>query len=196
MKKLQHKCSASYLFAFTFLFAVCFCNGCGIVSVLGTPGRHERKITAEYDLAERADQKIIVLVKQPPWLNAQVNFRYHLTKRINAGLIRKVDIPPECIVSYEELSVFRAGRADFASLSPIDVGVALNAETVLFVMINDCTLKKIGEMDYYEGSLSVRCVLHDATSGKKLWPTSAKGKSVKVGFEVESHGREAAVNRR
>lgn len=195
MKRKQHKRFGFYLFTFVFLTAALFCEGCGVVGLVGTPTRHERKIKAEYDLTKHREQKILVLVYQPVWLNAQVNFRYHLTAKINDSLTQKLDIPAKYLIRYEEVSAFRAGRADFASLSPIEVGAALNAETVLFVMVDDCELNRMGEADYYKGFLSVRSSLHDVASGKRLWPTSAKGKSVKVGFEVEPRGLEAAVNR-
>jgi len=53
----------------------------------------------------------------------------------------------------------------------------------------------MAETSYYKGFLSVRSNLRDVSTGEKLWPGSAETKGVRVGFEVESHGREAAVAR-
>lgn len=193
MKKPQHKRFAFCLF--TFLTAAFFCSSCVIISSLGTPTRHERGITAEYDLTERTDQGILVLVNQPAWFNARENLRYYLTKEINENLTKKVKIPPERLVSYNELSVFRSNKGDFSLLSPTEIGTALNADMVLLVMVNGYELNRIAETGYYKGFLSVQSILLDAATGEKLWPESARSKIIKVGFEVESRGREAAVAR-
>ena len=166
-----------------------------IVSQLGTPTRHERKVAAEYNLSNHREQKILVLVNQPGWLNVRVNLRYYLTKQINENLIKKAEIPPEHLVGYNELSEFRSGQGDFSLLSPVEVGAALNADMVLLVMVNGYELNRIAKTDYYKGFLSVQGILHNVATGEKLWPRSAKSKSVKVGFEIESRGREAAVHR-
>ena len=194
MKKKQHKRSVFWLFTFA-LTAAFFWSGCVIISNLGTPTRHERKIAAEYDLAGHTDQKMLVFVNQPAWLNAQDNLRYYLMKKINENFIKKAEIPPEHLVGYNELSEFRSNHADFALLSPIEVGAALNADMVLLVMVNGYELNKMAQTNYYTGFLSVRIVLHDVATGEKLWPESARSKSIKVGFEVESRGREVALAR-
>ena len=98
MKKPQRKRFTFYLFSFTFLTAVFFQSGCGLVGVIGTPGRHEREITAEYNLAERKGQKILALVNQPVWLGADVNLRFYITEAVSKNLVEKVKIRPEYIV--------------------------------------------------------------------------------------------------
>ena len=183
------------LSVFLTLVVVFFYSGCKIVGVVGTPRAHEEKIVAEYDLAEHKDQKILVLVNQPVWLNAQVNLRYYLTKAINKNLTAKVKILPEYIVSYSELSEFRSNQADFLLLSPVEVGEALDANVVLLVEIGSYELNKIAETNYYEGFLSVQSVFLDVATGEKIWPESAKSKSIKVGFDIESRGQEIAVKR-
>jgi len=195
MKKPQHKRFPFCLFTFTFLVAALFYSGCGVVGIVGTPTNYEKKIPAEYDLAEHKDQKILVLVNQPAWLNAQVNLRYYLTRAINKNLTAKVKIPPEYLVSYSELSEFRSNKSDFLSLSPVEVGEALDANMVLLVEIGSYELNRIAETSYYEGFLGVQSAFLDVATGEKIWPESAKSKSVKVGFEVETRGREIAVRR-
>lgn len=191
MKKTRYK-----RFAFCFLVTMfVFWSGCVVISQLGTPQRHEREIAAEYDLTEHTDKRILVLVSQPVWLNAQVNMRYYLTNELNRNLIKKVGVPSKNVVAYDELSRFRSGRDVFSLLSPVEVGAALDADMVLFVTVNRYELEEIAEMSYYKGLLSVRSVLRDVATGERLWPESAGGKSVRVGFEVESRGREVAVAR-
>jgi hypothetical protein len=195
MKKPQHKRFTFYLFSFTFLTAVFLQSGCGVVGILGTPGRGERKITAEYDLTKRKDQKILVLVNQPVWGNAQVNLRVRITKAISKNLVEKVKIKPKYVVDYNELSEFRSNRSDFSLLSPTEVGKALDADLVLLVVVEDYQLGELPEAGYYRAIMSVRAVLLDVATGEKLWPKTEKSKNIQVGFEVEQRGKEIAAKR-
>ena len=175
-----------------------FHSGCkygGIVGILGTPSYHEIKIPAEYDLTERPDQKILTFVNQPAWLGAQANLRYYLTEAINRNLTVEVEIPSDYLVPYSELSEFRSNKEDFSLLSPTEVGEALDANMVLLVMLEDYQLDKMAEANYYKGLLSARAVLLDVATGKKLLPKLANSKSIRVGFELESRGREIAIKR-
>jgi len=183
------------LTVFFVLAAVFFYNGCGIVGLLGTPSQYEKKIAAEYDLAKQKGRKVLVLVEQPGWLSTEVNFRYYLTEAIRESLIAKVKkVAPKYIISYNELSEFRANKSDFSSLSPAAVGKALGADIVLLVMIEGYQLGEVAESDYFSGVLSVQAALFETAAGEKLWPEYAEGKSIKVGFEAE-HGQETADKR-
>ena len=183
------------LAVFLILVMVFFCSGCGIVSVLGTPSRHERKIPAEYDLTEHKDQKILVLVNQPAYLDAEVNLRYYLTRDVRENLIKRIKISPEELVGYSELSEFRSNRGDFSLLSPVEVGSALGADMVLLVMVENYRLSEMAETGYHTGFLGAQTILLETATGEKLWPESSKSKSIRVGFEVEKSGQEVAVER-
>lgn len=183
------------LIVFSTLVVVVFYSGCGFVSLLGTPSRHEKKIPAEYELANHKDQRILVLVDQPAWLEAEVNLRLHLTEAIGENLIKKTKIAPECVVGYSELSKFRSNESNFSLLSPVEVGKALDANVVLFVLLEDYQLGRIAETGYYKGFLGAQSILVDVKNAQKVWPESEKSKSIKVGFEVEENGREAATTR-
>jgi hypothetical protein len=193
MKESEQKNFFFWLFAF--FAGAGFCNGCGLVGLLGTPTSHEKKIPAEYDLRKQENKKILVLVNQPAWLVPRANLRYHLTEAVNAQLTRKIKIPSEYLTGYGQLSEFRADRTDFSSLSGVEVGAGLGADIVLFLTIEDCVLQPLGDEQYYKGALSARTALFDVAGGAKLWPSSADGKNIRVGFEVESRGREVAVTR-
>ncbi|MHC4571652.1 MAG: hypothetical protein ACYS0C_06210 [Planctomycetota bacterium] len=195
MKKSQHKRFAFCLFTFTFPALVFFHSGCGMVSVMGTPTRHEKKIPAEFDLAERTEQKILVLVNQPAYLNADVNLRYYLTEAMREGLMATIGIRPGDIVGYDDLSEYRSNQSNFSMLSPVAVGRALGADMVLLLVVEDYQLTKMAETDYYNGLLGAQAALLDTADGEKLWPESAESKSIRVGFEVAGGGWEAAVER-
>ena len=182
---------------FTLFAAVLFagCEAAGIVSVIGTPGHHESEVPAEYNLSEHKDQKTLVLVNQPGWLNADINLRYYLTRAISKNLTAKVEITSEQLVGYDELSEFRSNKIDSSLLSPIKVGKALNADIVLLVVVEDYQLNSAAETNCYEGFLAAQVAILDTATEEQLWPESPKSKSIKVGFEAESRGPTVAAQR-
>jgi len=171
------------------------CNSLGIIAVLGTSGSHEKKVTAECGLADRKNQKILVLVNQGVWLNADVNLRYYLTEVVNENLTEKIKIRPDHLISYSELAEFRSKQPDLAQLSPLELAAALDADMVLLVEVESYGLSELPEGGYYKGYLNICAVLLETATTMKLWPKSEKAKFVKVGFDVETGGREAAVVR-
>jgi len=183
------------IIAFFMLAGILFQSGCGLIAVMASPTPHEQKITAEYDLSERKDQKILVLVNQPAWLAADVNLRYYLTTSMHRTFTKKVEIESENFVDYNKLSDFRSNRSDFAFLSAQEVGKALGADVVLVITILNYQLSEMPEADYYDGWLNAGAALFDVASGEKLWPESAKSKRVQVGFDLESRGRRIAIIR-
>ena len=180
---------------FLLLLAVLFYGGCNVVTRLATPTNSEMKIAAEYDLGRHQDQKILVLVNQPSWLNAQMNLRYYLTEAMNKKLTTKVRIPSDRLVDYSELSEFRSNKDDFSLLSDVQVGKALGADIVLLIVIDGYRLDELADSGYYSGFAAAKAALFETVKGKELWPDSKTGKSIKVGFEVEKRGREVAIER-
>jgi len=174
-----------------------FCIGCGgydtIASVLSNPTANEKKTPAEYDLTEHKGQKILVLVEQPAWLEAKVNLRYYITRQINAVFEQKAGIKDEFLIDYEEVSKYRSGISGQGG--PLEMARGLKADVVLVVTVEDFSLIQLAAKNYYMGALSARTGLFSAGSGKKLWPESQESKLIKVGFEVEDKGREAAIER-
>ncbi|UCE99823.1 MAG: hypothetical protein JSV82_01805 [Planctomycetota bacterium] len=192
-------CELKKLSVFIITLVVVFshlgCKYAPFIGLFGTESYHERTVPAEYNLTEHTDQKVLVLVDQPGWLDAQLNLRYYLTQAINMDLVRRIEIPGDSLVSYSELSEFRSNQSDFSLLSPAEIGAAFDANMVLLVMVEDYELNEMAETNYYKGFLGVQAVLLDTAKEEKLWPQLAKSKSIEVGFEVESRGQEVAVGR-
>ncbi|MHC4364295.1 MAG: hypothetical protein ACYSU6_01945 [Planctomycetota bacterium] len=173
-------------------------GGCklgGLVGIVGSPTQREKKIPAEFDLAARKDQKILILVNQPGWLDADVDLRRGLTEAISVIILEKVKIKPAYLIGYDELSEFRSNKANFSLFSAADVGAALDADMVLLVVPEAYQLTEMGGAGYYKGFLGVQTVLLDAASGEKLWPGLAERRTIRVGFEIEDRGREIAIKR-
>jgi hypothetical protein len=178
-----------------FVGAALWCSGCGFVSIFGTATRHEKKVPAEYDLAQHKAEKILVLVNQPGWLKAQSNLRQGLTSTLNEGLEVKVGVGPERLVTYDELWKWRSARGDFSQLSPVETGAALGAELVLFITIEAFELERAADTKYYKGSLGVRGALYNTVTKESLWPKTSGGKRIVVGFDIERRGPDVAVSR-
>ena len=177
------------------LGAVLLSGGCGLIARLGSPSSRERVIPAEYNLAEREGQSILVLVNQPGWLSSDINLRFRLTKAITEVLVKEAEIGAESFIGYDRLFEFRSGKSNFSLLSAPQVGEALDADMVLLVEISDYDFSKIAGMEYYKGLLSAQSALFDTSTGTKLWPITESSRSIKIGFEVEKRGREFALAR-
>ena len=198
MKRLNFKNSIicpAILFAT--LLSLAGCKLGGLVSLLGTESYHEQKIPAEFDFSKQTDKKILVLVDQPAWalLNSQADLRYYLTKAIRTNIMIQAELKPENLLSYDKLVKFRSSQSDFSSLSPIEIGKAMDANMVLLVLIEDYQLNEMSQSSYLMGNLNTRVILYDAQTGEKLWPQQEASRSVRVSFDVETKGVEVAVSR-
>ena len=188
-----------WFLAFIFLAASVFGSGCPMIAVLGNPTSYEQKVKAEYNISPPKDpleaKKILVLVDQPMRLNSQVNLRFYLTRAINILVTAKAKIESENVISYDKLSEFRSNTESFSQLTPSQVGRELGADMVLVVVVSGYKLTQIAQSGYYEGNLTVKAGLFDVANEVKLWPVEDAAKTVKVGFEMGSSDRQAAVKR-
>ncbi len=172
-----------------------FWCGCGLFGVFFTPTPREKIIPAEYDLSEQIESRFLVLVKQPGWLPIKANMRYYLTRHLNGELTRRIEIPTENLVSYQQLKAFRSRRPDFAYLSLEQIGSQFKVDFILVVTISKFELLEMSQENYHRGYMSSQCSLYDAKTGAKLWPDSSIGKNIMVGFEIEEKGQRAAIER-
>ena len=177
---------------FLLLLPMFFLGGCGLVSILSTPTASEMFHKAQYDLDERLDGNILVIVEQGSGVSV-ANFRPYLTKYINAFLIEKAGVKKDAIVDYVTISKYRSGHAEFSGLSPAAKGMALGAEKVLLVVVADYGLYEQGGSGYYKGLLTSRSFLFDVESGQVEWPRDGGGRSVSVGVDSEAGADDSAV---
>ncbi len=197
MRKIKGKKLVLGVAAVLVLCGVLFVGGCPkMIALMGTENVYEKKVPAEYDLSEQLDSKVLILVNQPAWLRVQVDMRYYLDKSIRNELVKQIKkMAADDIVDYGKLSELRSVRSDFASLTPVEVGKALGAELVLYVVLESQKLLKVADVGYYKGGMSCRAVLVDVGTGAKVWPKDESSKYIRVGFEVESRGEDFAVKR-
>jgi hypothetical protein len=179
------------------LAAAIFYGGCkvgGVVGIMATPGYQEGSMPAEYNLRRDGAGKVLVLATYGGWVDAGANLRYYLTYWMNRYLGEKARLPDKRIIAYEHLVKWRSARADSADLAPAETAKALGADRVLVVEVGRFELSKMPGTDYYSGFLAARASLLDG-AGQVLWPASGEGRIIRVGFEVEPKGRQAAVAR-
>jgi len=120
-----------------------FFGGCqlaGLFAIGGSPTHSEQRLTAEYDITEPEGRSILVLVYQPIGLDDNTNLAFYVTKAFNDYLKARVRISPEYIISYDRVSRLRVTESNFSVLAPEQIGVALGADLVVFVMLDDYRL--------------------------------------------------------
>jgi hypothetical protein len=184
--------------AFWSLFLV-FQSGCrvaaGLIGILGTDRRSERRVPAEYDLKADKEHTILVLVEQVGWLGARENLRLFVTDAVNEALEKKVKISPGFLIEYQKLSDFRSGREDFTLFAPDQLGRELGADLVLLISLQSYLLERVAESDYYKGYLMAQASLWDVSTDLKVWPDSEQSRTIMVGFDAETGDRDSAAKR-
>jgi hypothetical protein len=182
--------------AFLVPYFTLFYSGGHLAGRLASPTAHEMKIPAEYDLKKNTDQKILVLVNQPAWVNASTNLRYYITEAVNQSLAAKVKIRPENLVDYDHLSQLRTEKPDLFNRGAAEIGKGMNVDKVLLIVVEDFQLYQVAGPGYYKGFLNTQAFLFDSATGQRVWPTRPQlSKPVRVGFEVGKGNAEVVVKR-
>jgi hypothetical protein len=179
-----------------FALAGCvLCGACNMVGVIGSKSYYEQKVPAEFMLKDVAEGGVLIFVDEAGSGRGELELRPGLSEMVGAFLVKKARIKSKNLVSHYRLSQLRDGREDFSSLSPVQLGRAAEAAVVLYVLIEDYELYAMGEQEYHSGSLVARSILFDVASGRVLWPRGGGGRIVKARVEIETGGREVALNR-
>jgi hypothetical protein len=179
-----------------FVLGGCFLFGaCRMIGVIGSKSYYEQKVPAEFMLKDVAEGGVLIFVDEAGSGRGELELRPGLSEVVGALLVKKARIKSKNLVSHDRLSQLRDQREDFSSLSPVQLGRGAGAAVVLYVMIEDYELYAIDEQMYHSGSLVARSILFDVASGRVLWPRGGGGRVVKTRVEIETGGREAALNR-
>ena len=121
------------------------CTGCTPAS-LWWLARGDGKVSAEYPLPEKEDQKeitVLVLGSAPPTLPIEfVGVDRDIAARIGRKLVdeTKGDDHPITVIEQSKLDEFKASHPDWRVLSAGQIGVQLGADYVLDVGLIDITL--------------------------------------------------------
>ena len=163
-------------------------SGCtriaALATILSTPGRHERKVTAEYNISEQKNKKVLVLVQQSSWIDCDYNLQYYLTKRINDILTKKAGLSAGNIIDYDSLFEVRSDATNFSMWSLADTGNKLGANFILLVTIEQYLIESMPLTEFINGSMSANAAVFTVEGEERLWPASEQSRLIKVGFEA------------
>lgn len=123
------------------------------------------KVPAQYEIPQ--ESTLLVLVEDPKHLAGETSLKTELTEFLtqefeDRGLV-------EHVVPYRQLMSLAAATANFRALSTAEVGKKLNADVVLYVQINNFSLKDDPSSPFWHGKLSTLVRLISVKKGR-LWP--------------------------
>lgn len=132
-----------------------------LVAVLAPP----KRIPAVYELPKR--KKVLVFVDDIVGPVRYEAVKRELTEGINDRLLKEKVAAKT--VPYEHLFRLIASRPDFNLLSIFEVGKLLGADLVVYVRLDEFSLKDTPNVPLWHGKLRTTVRLVDV-SGKQLWP--------------------------
>lgn len=165
-----------------------FCGGCKLAALAVTPGPYDRKVPAEYNIKDRQDDKILVIVEESAGVRAGLVFREELAKAFNARLLGMVKLKRENVIVCKESDYFKKNGKMFSQVSPMQIGRDLGAGMVLYVNVINFELRPSGMEDLFLGSLAVRSMLVDANEKKILWPADGNPRLIRMAIDIETKG--------
>lgn len=149
-----------------------------------------KKVEAKFELPD--DKRVLVLVENRTADGSFETVMRDLTKALNRELI-KHDLADKTI-AYEELMALRFSTPDYGRLAVTRIGQKLNAELVLYVHIDQFSLKDNAEDVLWQGRLEASVRVVQVTEGltaeeARLWP-----KDRRAGYPVEPLKRPPVAN--
>ena len=180
-------------------FSIVFCQGCALIGIFGSETSSEKKIPAEIRLfpgkTVDKNKKLLVLIRQPSYLNAPPLLTQILTEQIQVRLVANAVLSPVNLVGSDAFAQFRKSTPSFYAMSPQELGKALNADWILVADLNVFQLANIEDTAYCSGELSGRVFLIEVAGDRQLWPANAAGRKIDVGFDIEKRGAKPAFER-
>ncbi len=177
--------------------ACVFLSGCVLAAKLGTPGRDEQIIPAEFKLDAYKEAKIAIVVRSGLADQQSQTVSYYLDVVVRSLLIanNKKTLKEKNFVPYKEFAKLKADLVVMERYSAVEIGKMLNADVVLEIEMSNCRLEALSGTGYYEGSLSLSGILYDVKSGAALWPEDGFSKQASVSFDIDATGRDGAMKR-
>lgn len=189
--QVKHLCRSGALKAFiiVMLGTLFMCSGCNIFGFLASPGPFEKKIPPQYDLQAQQARKILMWIECPRSANVDYDVEEKLIAAFQVHLTARAGILPENIIWERP-----RGEGVFAQ-NPVEAAREKGAGYVLLVQVDDYELFPMNVRKYYAGRMLSHAALLDADLGVSVWPKRAAAKTIQVGVDLETDGREAALKR-
>ncbi len=166
--------------------------GCNVGGFLASPTSHEKKVPAEYNL-RGAQKKVLVYVDEARQGSTPADVRAAIDAAVRRLLMTKVRIKEQYVA--EAIDYAPARMAAYSQLSPVQIGREAGADLVLYVRVESHDMHQLHSAGYFSASVITRSVLLDTASGEVVWPKGEDVKLARIRFELETKGREAAIER-
>ena len=183
------------VFTILVIATLLFCSGCNVVGFFFAETPSEKKVPAELDLNKFKEQKLLIFVDAHPNMRSATYITDFLSESLKLYILDKTKLKSDKIVPREMISYIKTQRSDFSRLSPVKIASLLDADIVLYVIIDNYELYAMSNTGYYNGKLSTRSMLFDVDSGDLLWPSTKAGRISKTAIEIQDVGQ-TAVNQR
>jgi len=171
------------IIAFVSILASFFLTGCELAGNLATERDSEKKIPAEFKLAD-TEGKIAIVAVQPAWIKAPMDMRVVLTEAFNLRLQEKAKIKEDRLIPYEEILKARQSMPVDKKDSAFDIAGKVSAKYVIIVQITDFDLATFAEKDFYNGSMQAKTCLYDMNE-TQLWPNENKSDISEIAYSSE-----------
>jgi hypothetical protein len=175
---------------FLFLVLVLFCGGCDILGWIINDGPYDRKVTAEFKIKDRADEKVMVFVDQAAGSDAGIQLRAELRDAISTFLVDRAGVKRKYLVVESEVDIMRRSGGSYLNYKPTKIALDAGAGLILYTRILDYKLYQSGPKGYYIGSLTTASVIIDSKLEKIVWPADGQAKVVKMEVGIESQGKD------
>ena len=151
----------------TVLMAALLAGGCQVLPWMVASFSPPKKVAAVYQLPK--DQKVLVLVENKPGLQTQDMVKYELADRISKKLVEhKIALST---VSSEQVQLLSSTQPGFRSLPISEVGKKLGADLVVYVQVDNVSLKDNASESLWHGRLAASVWVVEVKEQKRLWPT-------------------------
>ena len=144
-------------------------GGCGLIGsfygIFIDPLIPRPKVAAEHDMSDKTVLIWVddVFLDQPSHL-----LRRELTKQLAAQLLDHQAVAK--VIDYNRITTFRSLHPHFADMTIQQFGQGLDAQEVLYLLIDKMQLQHQAGKGFYRPSLSGCGKVIDVATGKRLWP--------------------------
>jgi len=133
------------------------------------------KVKAEYNMSEK---KVLIWVDDFSSGGRSAMLRRELTLALQEELIKHNAVGS--VVDYDKVIHLRYQNPKLAKVSIQQIGQKLEAQEVLYVMIDKFTLHHEAGEGYYQGSIGGVCKIIDSETGKQQWPAGQTHRAFNV----------------
>jgi hypothetical protein len=159
--------SVKLFLAVSLACAMLLASGCRQISALATLLAPPKKVKPVF--VPPKDKILLVFVDDMLNPVSYEPAKRRLTEQLNKQLVEHKVVAKT--VPYERMLEFMSRTPKFNSLSVSEIGRKLDADLVLYIQVNQFSLKDIEESPLWHGRMHVTVRVVDVAKARTLWPT-------------------------